>query len=195
MRWFRSNRGGVAWFGVFCAGLSAFAFVRSRAMSAKFSGGSAAWAAAETGKDAAADVPPSSPQKNPIGLAGDFCAICANISLANTLVLPILAIILAPVYSPRRCRGHWRRVRRPRLTTFLSALAVPPRLTYRPEPAAPLGFRGGDSPCLRLERDWFAHRRDLDRADHALDSRSRFDSSQVKPSQVRSNQAFGGTSS
>ncbi len=46
--------------------------------------------------DASADVPPSSPQKKPTGLAGDFCAICANISLANTLVLPILAIILAP---------------------------------------------------------------------------------------------------
>jgi len=61
----------------------------------KFSGGSAAWAAAETG-DASAGVPPSSPQKNPAGLAGDFCAICANISLAGALILPILALILAP---------------------------------------------------------------------------------------------------
>jgi hypothetical protein len=61
----------------------------------KFGGGSAAWAAAGSG-NAATDVPPSSPQKNPIGLAGDFCAICVNISLANTLVLPILAVILAP---------------------------------------------------------------------------------------------------
>jgi len=60
-----------------------------------FSGGSAAWAAAETG-DASAGVPPSSPQKNPAGFAGDFCAICANISLAGTLILPILALILAP---------------------------------------------------------------------------------------------------
>jgi|SRR5712671_4142926 len=92
MRWFRSNRGGVAWlasFALACQLLLSFGHVHV----GKFSGGSAAWAAAETGKDAAADVPPASPQKNP--LAGDFCAICVNISLANTLVLPILAIILA----------------------------------------------------------------------------------------------------
>ena len=95
MGWFRSKRGVVAWLAFFalaCQLLLSFGHVHV----GKFSGGSAAWAAAETGKDAAADVPPSSPQKNPIGLAGDFCAICANISLANTLVLPILAIILAP---------------------------------------------------------------------------------------------------
>jgi hypothetical protein len=36
------------------------------------------------------------PQKNPTGLAGDFCAICANINLVGTVVLPILAIILIP---------------------------------------------------------------------------------------------------
>jgi hypothetical protein len=100
MRWFRSNRGGVAWLAFFalaCQLLLSFGHVHV----GKFSGGSAAWAAAQTG-DAAADVPtsspnpPSSPQKSPNGLAGDFCAICANISLAGTLIVPILAIILAP---------------------------------------------------------------------------------------------------
>jgi hypothetical protein len=94
MRWFRSNRGAVAWLAFFalaCQLLLSFGHVHV----GKFSGGSAAWAAAETG-DASADVPPSSPQRSPPGLAGDFCAICANISLAGTLVLPILAIILAP---------------------------------------------------------------------------------------------------
>jgi hypothetical protein len=94
MRWFRSNRGGVAWLAFFalaCQLFLSFGHVHV----GKFSGGSAAWAAAETG-DAAADTAPSSPQKNPAGLAGDFCAICANISLVSTLVLPILAIILAP---------------------------------------------------------------------------------------------------
>jgi hypothetical protein len=59
----------------------------------QFGGGSTVWAAAEIGS---ADGPPSSPEKNPIGLAGDFCAICASINLASTLILPILAIILAP---------------------------------------------------------------------------------------------------
>jgi len=79
----------LAFFALACQLLLSFGHVHA----GKFSGGSAAWAAAESG-NAAADVPPSSPQKKPIGLAGDFCAICANISLANTLVLPILAIIL-----------------------------------------------------------------------------------------------------
>jgi hypothetical protein len=93
MGWFRSNRGMVTWLAVFalaCQLSLSFGHVHI----GKFSGGSAAWAAAESG-DASADVP-ASPQKSPTGLAGDFCAICANISLANTLVVPILAIILAP---------------------------------------------------------------------------------------------------
>ena len=93
MRWFRSNRGGVAWLAFFalaCQLLLSFGHVHV----GKFSGGSAEWAAVESGS-APADAP-SSPQKNPNGLAGDFCAICANIGLANALVLPVLAIILAP---------------------------------------------------------------------------------------------------
>ena len=94
MRWFRSNRGAVTWLAFFalaCQLLLSFGHVHV----GKFGGGSAAWAAVESG-DASADVPPLPPQKNSSGLGGDFCAICANISLANTLVLPILALILAP---------------------------------------------------------------------------------------------------
>jgi hypothetical protein len=94
MAWFRSNRGVVAWLAFFalaCQLLLSFGHVHA----GQFNGGSLVSAALETG-DAPADRPASSPQKNPIGLAGDFCAICANINLANALVLPILAIILAP---------------------------------------------------------------------------------------------------
>jgi hypothetical protein len=94
MRWFRSNRGVVAWLAFFalaCQLVLSFGHVHAD----QFGGGSTAWAAADT-RDAPADVAPSSPRKNPIGLAGDFCAICANISLAHALILPILAIILAP---------------------------------------------------------------------------------------------------
>jgi|SRR5262252_8968980 len=93
MGWFRANRGVVAWLAFFalaCQLVLSFGHVHV----GKFSGGSAAWAAVETGDTS--DVPPPSPQKNPIGLAGDFCAVCANISLASTLVLPILLVILAP---------------------------------------------------------------------------------------------------
>jgi hypothetical protein len=93
MRWFRSNRGGVAWLAFFalaCQLVLSFGHVHA----SKFGGGSLAFAAAETG-NASADGLPSSPQKDPIGLAGDYCAICASISLAGTLILPILASILA----------------------------------------------------------------------------------------------------
>jgi hypothetical protein len=40
-------------------------------------------------------VPASPP--GPVSTPDDFCAICANISLAGTLVIPILALVLAPV--------------------------------------------------------------------------------------------------
>ena len=92
MGWFRSNRSVVAWLAFFalaCQLVLTFGHVHVGNLGA----GSTAWAAAEPGKTAA-DAP-SSPQKNPNGV-GDFCAICANISLANTLVLPVLAVILAP---------------------------------------------------------------------------------------------------
>ena len=94
MRWFRSNRGVVAWLAFFalaCQLVLSFGHIHV----SKFDSGSLMSAAVETG-DTAADGPPSSPQKNPIGLAGDFCAICASINLAGTLILPTLAIILAP---------------------------------------------------------------------------------------------------
>jgi hypothetical protein len=93
MRWFRSNRGAVAWLAFFalaCQLVLSFGHVHAGQF-----GGPTAWAATETG-DASADVPPSPPQENPIGLVGDLCAICANISLAGAIILPILAIILTP---------------------------------------------------------------------------------------------------
>jgi hypothetical protein len=94
MGWFRSNRAAVTWLAFFALACQLF-FSFGHVHVGKFSGGSAAWAAAET-EDTSADVAPFSPQKNPTGLSGDFCAICANISLVGTLIVPILAIIFAP---------------------------------------------------------------------------------------------------
>ncbi len=94
MGWFRSKRGVVAWLAFFalaCQLVLSFGHVHG----GHVGGGSTAWAAPEA-RDGSANAPPSSPQNQPIGLAGDFCAICANINLAKTLILPILAIILAP---------------------------------------------------------------------------------------------------
>jgi len=81
----------LAFFALACQLLLSFGHVHV----GKFSGSSIARAGVEIG-NAPADVPPSSPQKNSAGLAGDFCAICASIRLANALVLPILAVVLAP---------------------------------------------------------------------------------------------------
>lgn len=94
MSWLRSNRGVVAWLAFFalaCQLLFTFGHVHV----GKFGGGSVALMAAETG-DASSDIPPRPPQKRPAGLGDDFCAICANISLAATLILPILAVIITP---------------------------------------------------------------------------------------------------
>jgi hypothetical protein len=94
MGWFRSNRSVVAWLAFFalaCQLVLSFGHVHV----GQFGDGLTAWSSTKTG-DGSANGPPSSPQNRPIGLAGDFCAICANISLANTLILPILAIILTP---------------------------------------------------------------------------------------------------
>jgi hypothetical protein len=95
MGWFRSNGGSVAWLAFFalaCHLFLSFGHVHL----GKLNGGSAAWVAADDAGGSSTDVPPTSPQNTPTGLTGDFCAICANISLANTLFLPILAVILAP---------------------------------------------------------------------------------------------------
>jgi hypothetical protein len=94
MHWFRSNGGAVAWLAFFalaCQLVLSFGHVHA----GQFGGASITWAAAET-SDACADVPASPLQKNPTGLAGDWCAICANISLAGAIILPIRAIILEP---------------------------------------------------------------------------------------------------
>ena len=94
MHWFRSNRGAVVWlasFALACQLVLSFGHVHA----GRFGGAWITWAAAETG-DASADVPASPLQKNQTGLAGDLCAICANVSLAGAIILPILAIILEP---------------------------------------------------------------------------------------------------
>jgi len=99
MGWFRSNRGIAAWaafFALACQLVLSFGHVHV----GNFSAGSAAWVTTETG-----DVSPSSPEKNPADLAGDFCAICANISLVGTVVLPILAILLLPGFFIETL--HW----------------------------------------------------------------------------------------
>ncbi len=94
MSWFRTNRGLVTWLAFFalaCQLTLSFGHVHI----GKFGAGSLGWAAAQAGDESAGESSPS-PQKNPAGPAADFCAVCANISLAGALLLPVLALILAP---------------------------------------------------------------------------------------------------
>lgn len=96
MAWFRTNRGVAAWLAFFALACQ-LSFSFGHVHVGKFGGGGliapvAATQTADTGDDA-----PPSPQNNPAGLSTDFCAVCANISLASTLIVPILIFfILAP---------------------------------------------------------------------------------------------------
>jgi hypothetical protein len=90
MAWFRTNRGIAAWLAFFALACQ-LSFSFGHIHISKFGAGLAAQAT-----QAEADAPPPAPKKDPAGLAGDFCAVCANISLAGALILPILAFILAP---------------------------------------------------------------------------------------------------
>jgi len=108
MAWFRTNRGVAAWLALFalaCQLTLTFGHVHiggfggDKLSAVNFGAGKAgAGPAINATADPAvdADAPAAPPPKDRSGLAGDFCAICANISLAAALILPILAIILAP---------------------------------------------------------------------------------------------------
>jgi hypothetical protein len=58
--------------------------------------------AAPAGKVALADLPASPREKNPDNHGDDFCTICANISLAAAIVLPIILLFLLGTTSSER---------------------------------------------------------------------------------------------
>lgn len=84
MSWFRSSRCGVTWLALFalaCQLVFAFGHVHP----GKTGGYPGAWA---VNGDHSASLTAPSHHENPAGLADDFCAICASINLASTLVMP-----------------------------------------------------------------------------------------------------------
>jgi hypothetical protein len=102
MRWFRSHSFGltsVALLALACQFVLSFGHVHLD-RTAGFSTGRVIAAAvgsavaAPAGKVALADLPASPREKNPDSLGDDFCAICANISLAAAIVLPIVLLFL-----------------------------------------------------------------------------------------------------
>jgi hypothetical protein len=92
MRWFRANCGRIAWQACFALAFQVY-IAFSHVYVSRI--GDRPIVLAQSGDDGEGSVGPP-PQKNPARPSGDFCAICANTSLAGTLVLPILATILAP---------------------------------------------------------------------------------------------------
>jgi hypothetical protein len=110
MRWFRSHSFGLtslALLALACQFVLSFGHVHLD-RTAGFSTGRAIAAAvgsaiaAPAGKVALADLPTSPREKNPESLGDDFCAICANISLAAAIVLPIVLLLLLGTESSER---------------------------------------------------------------------------------------------
>jgi len=100
MSWFRSNRRGVTWLALFalaCQLVISFGHVHlGRA------GGhpDVSTVAANAGDNSSSLTSPH--PKNPASLAEDFCAICASISVANTLVVPTSPVAVPPVSFVKR---------------------------------------------------------------------------------------------
>jgi hypothetical protein len=110
MRWFRSHKlevAALALFALACQFVLSFGHVHLD-RTAGFSTGRSIAAvvgsaiAAPAGKVTLADLPTSPREKNPDGLGDDFCAICANISLAAAVVLPIVLLLLVGTASSER---------------------------------------------------------------------------------------------
>jgi hypothetical protein len=112
MRWFRSHRlevASLALFALACQFILSFGHVHLDRFAGTNNWAIAAEAgkavAAPAGKVTIADLPTSPRQKNPSGLGDDFCAICANISLAGALVVPIAPTLLPGVSFYKEL--HW----------------------------------------------------------------------------------------
>jgi hypothetical protein len=112
MRWFRSHSfalTSMALLALACQFVLSFGhihldrtagFSTGRSIAAAVAVGSSM--AAPAGKLALADLPASPREKNPDSLGDDFCAICANISLAAAIVLPIVLLFLLGTASSER---------------------------------------------------------------------------------------------
>ena len=107
MSWFRSNSGKFAWLAFFalaCQFALTFGHLHLRNVGVV----STLTASADSTNGSTGDQ--SSPlQRAPTRLAQDFCAVCNNISLANTLVLPVSPAPVPPMPIIRDLR--WLLVR------------------------------------------------------------------------------------
>jgi hypothetical protein len=94
MRWIRSKTGAITWLALFalaCQLVLSFGHVHL----GKPNAGMALAALTDVGKTT--DYAPAQNAPGPAGTADEFCAICANISLASILLIPVVLALLAPV--------------------------------------------------------------------------------------------------
>jgi hypothetical protein len=106
MGWFRTKRVAVAWVALLalaCQFVLSYGHVHSSLFdTGKFSSAHASYssvALALAADDGGSAIDPSAPpQKSPTGIL-DFCAICASIGLAGTLLMPDAPSVAAPTSS------------------------------------------------------------------------------------------------
>ena len=102
MSWFRSNRGRVTWLAVFalsCQLFLSFGHIHLGRFSIAPVTASVNAAIAINAADDPTALPRGPPQNNPSGFADDFCAICASIGLAGSLVIPTAPAATPPISS------------------------------------------------------------------------------------------------
>jgi hypothetical protein len=95
MGWLRSNSGKFAWVAFFALACQ-FALTFGHLHLSNIGVISAALAAPADSTDGSTGAPSSPAPQAPTRVAQDFCAVCNNISLANTLVLPVSAAPIGP---------------------------------------------------------------------------------------------------
>jgi hypothetical protein len=98
MRWFRSNAGRDAWLALFALACQ-FVFTFGHVHLARVN------ASDTLTITAGAPVGPAGGPRSPgrgSGLTQDFCALCSNINLASTLVLPVSPAVLPPTAFDER---------------------------------------------------------------------------------------------
>ena len=100
MRWFRSNGGKIAWLAFFALACQ-FALTFGHIHFGNVGVISDAWAISADSAKGLVGAQSSPAQKPPTGLARDFCVVCSNISLANTLILPVSPAPIPPISTIR----------------------------------------------------------------------------------------------
>ena len=103
MAWFRSNSGKFAWLAFFALACQ-FAFTFGHLHLSNFGVISAALTISTDSTGGSSGAQSSPGQQNSRRLAQDFCAVCNNISLANTLVLPVSPAPVSPASTIRDLR-------------------------------------------------------------------------------------------